>query len=1175
MSMYRRAHAGFDYELWLRRGHKGTPDDFLEWLRGSLFNGFSPKDFGAEGNGVHDDSEAIKSAIEAAGEGGKVVLDANTTYLVTQTLELKDGQTFDGNGATILWKGVPTYNESGKISNAPYIFFARGSLGDEIKLAEAVRVVGNASSSDYGSDNANGFTFVVISAEGLDSAPYQPGDRIIVQAARNALAPESGEYWTGTSTGLATSGAWWAEPLVVNEVRTRKSLGVVTHYVIKCVGTAAYPYYLPEAEAGVDVSKQTIYAYIKNTDHKYVRRGYYVYEDPEHPEKSAKPLYRAFSTVRKANFLQNVRLCNLNIRAEGVTHSGDPADNSGQTAAFAQMGNTIRFELCENAMMENVSMVLTDAGRGFYLYNCLNSQYKDCTYESRYTVYGVWEGHTYTNAFTFASTWYCTADGCTTIKAGQSFDTSYAGSQAHNPFDGGDWTQIQNSYQQIRCPAIFTTVRDCTVIGSLDSAATNHSGGYGQLFEGCRFINCARPVAIRSPLTTIKNCTFSGQAGKLGKTDDPDGTHYRAGQDVWHLTFAEPTCRGAIVEGCTFSGGRAVNIAPQLDRYFDFAKGNYVEMATGAYVESFAELPQSDWVLYNIPAGADPETYMKNTVKYPHIRATDAYDSTNTYLTPPDQKSLGIQIRGNTFHSCQQVLMASSYAFWLKDHSLNLTDYAKGDMGVYLCGNTIIDCGRHYYPVYITGDFVNGIRIDDNRFVRCVSSKTDGYWSSTTTGGVTEWKSKTPQYLIYFAGQQVRMAVNNNTVEECGGFRYLYTKKATVDEALGTNGNPVMMCTGNKILSWVGSRMSVTSDANDSETDFSNPGKSTAERIVASPDKGFGMGQQYDFDDKTIAFEFDGNPRIFVEENSLRPETRATPTCILRTWCEMRPLKQNSIKWRVALYNNPETVTYTPVGGAGQTQTLVLTRELYERIALCWQRGKSEDEEETAATFSSDVILAAYEPESDSGNEPEEPAEPTVIGYYTIPAPLNYRMDYVQTGNWVGKPELEYATKDGDTGIVSVTPDEAPDVTGTGSWPTVLAFEKLNGFSPADGDEFVLFCEVRDNSSSATGAPTGHGIRADSSSTTNNPSLFVSKSATSSGNTDAVGDDEVGIVTDWSLKYTAPEPAPTLGRSSAPWQKLYVDEIHKIVVPSSTPASAKKFRITVDDSGTITATEVT
>lgn len=34
MSMYRREHAGFDYELWLRRGHTGTPDDFLEWLRG-------------------------------------------------------------------------------------------------------------------------------------------------------------------------------------------------------------------------------------------------------------------------------------------------------------------------------------------------------------------------------------------------------------------------------------------------------------------------------------------------------------------------------------------------------------------------------------------------------------------------------------------------------------------------------------------------------------------------------------------------------------------------------------------------------------------------------------------------------------------------------------------------------------------------------------------------------------------------------------------------------------------------------------------------------------------------------------------------------------------------------------------------------------------------------------
>lgn len=39
MSMYRREHAGFDYELWLRRGHTGTPDDFLEWLRGGSEGG--------------------------------------------------------------------------------------------------------------------------------------------------------------------------------------------------------------------------------------------------------------------------------------------------------------------------------------------------------------------------------------------------------------------------------------------------------------------------------------------------------------------------------------------------------------------------------------------------------------------------------------------------------------------------------------------------------------------------------------------------------------------------------------------------------------------------------------------------------------------------------------------------------------------------------------------------------------------------------------------------------------------------------------------------------------------------------------------------------------------------------------------------------------------------------
>ena len=147
------------------------------------------------------------------------------------------------------------------------------------------------------------------------------------------------------------------------------------------------------------------------------------------------------------------------------------------------MGNTIRFELCENAMMENVSMVLTDAGRGFYLYNCLNSQYKDCTYESRYTVYGVWEGHTYTNAFTFASTWYCTADGCTTIKAGQSFDTSYggcAGYRSAHEADGCALARRERIRQElVRCsgtqfdPALTEVFIRLLDEGKLHPAAAN------------------------------------------------------------------------------------------------------------------------------------------------------------------------------------------------------------------------------------------------------------------------------------------------------------------------------------------------------------------------------------------------------------------------------------------------------------------------------------------------------------------------------------------------------------------------------------------------------------------------------------------------------------------------------------------------------------------------------
>ena len=39
-------------------------------------------------------------------------------------------------------------------------------------------------------------------------------------------------------------------------------------------------------------------------------------------------------------------------------------------------------------------------------------------------------------------------------------------------------------------------------------------------------------------------------------------------------------------------------------------------------------------------------------------------------------------------------------------------------------------------------------------------------------------------------------------------------------------------------------------------------------------------------------------------------------------------------------------------------------------------------------------------------------------------------------------------------------------------------------------------------------------------------------------------------------------------------KKYILSELNEVILPSSTPSSTKKFKITVNDSGTITATEV-
>ena len=81
-------------------GWDGVDLSLLEQLSDSS-ESVSVSDHGAVGDGVSDDSDAIISAINAAGTNGVVVFSPNKTYLVSKNLPMYAGQTFIGYGATI------------------------------------------------------------------------------------------------------------------------------------------------------------------------------------------------------------------------------------------------------------------------------------------------------------------------------------------------------------------------------------------------------------------------------------------------------------------------------------------------------------------------------------------------------------------------------------------------------------------------------------------------------------------------------------------------------------------------------------------------------------------------------------------------------------------------------------------------------------------------------------------------------------------------------------------------------------------------------------------------------------------------------------------------------------------------------------------------------------------
>lgn len=545
--------------------------------------------FGAEGDGVTDDTAAIQKAINFVQDNNLRVLafTPGRSYKITSRLSITKAMCVYGNNAKLL-----SYVESRQFLTVC------GSLGNELTLAADV----SAQSGDKS----------VITIQTQQPHRFAVGDRLILQSQRDALAEDSGLFWCGVPTGAAKT-CQYAEVLEVNKVENDTTFS--------CVGSLIYPFYYANREDGVDISTH--------------------------------PTQREHSTVRKANFLTGVEIQDLEIETYGT---GD-----------ISYDNTMVLFLCADSVVRNVRLTKYGGhGRGMAMQNCLNTGWINCAIDSKHTYNDYQEVHAVDNHFSFASCWYCYADGCASYHAAQTFDATYA-----------LVLEVEQESDMVRCPTLYPAVRGCLVHGSIDSAATNHSGSYGCTYENSRFVNFARPLSVRSPHTLIHGCQFSCKSSRGA-----------SGEPAYAIMISDVTTFGTRVENCVISSDFGIGIRPYVTTLSAppsiKEKGIQIVNNTFFSVQRRAIYIESALDKWNYEGGKTDGAYTDFAVA-----------------------RSGVFIFGNLFYRC-----GSGTSTFITIN--NLTN------GVSLCGNRFIACASYKdSEVIAVGARNTDIHICDNLFSGC------------------------------------------------------------------------------------------------------------------------------------------------------------------------------------------------------------------------------------------------------------------------------------------------------------------------------------------------------------------------------------------------------------------------------------------------------------------------
>lgn len=183
----------------------------------------TPQMYGAIGDGVTDDTNAIQLAFDyCRNNGGGKVLFPKGNYKFTECLRFYDNTQITGQSGAVLH----SYVAHGTI------MYCCGSFESEIPLSKDVVA--------YGGDE--GLTKIETSSNhGL-----QTGDYFILRSQRDACSNDSGNWRIGTTTANTRS-VNFAEPCIVNEVVSNTSFNMT--------GDLTFPLYKANKEPGVDTSQ--------------------------------------------------------------------------------------------------------------------------------------------------------------------------------------------------------------------------------------------------------------------------------------------------------------------------------------------------------------------------------------------------------------------------------------------------------------------------------------------------------------------------------------------------------------------------------------------------------------------------------------------------------------------------------------------------------------------------------------------------------------------------------------------------------------------------------------------------------------------------------------------------------------------------------------------------------